>query len=211
MELVTAMYIFREVDTTSNTSIGYIQYSAYEPFVAISFTEDQMKTLSACRWRHSILCLDATGTSILRSTDTKKKIYYYALILEGDKGDPTLPVADMMSTSHSMPTICHFIMLVRRSVAQIQRGKLPKLPQIETDFSWATSCMHVCQQHGHISISNLSLWRKWQHHNHTCMCCPHITSCSLKMRQTSQKQALERDTRQIILPAHGAKDITCYH
>ena len=49
-----------------------------------------------------------------------------------------------MSTSHSMPTSCHFIMLVRCSVAQIQSGKLPKLPQIETDSSWAmlqAACM----------------------------------------------------------------------
>ncbi len=43
-----------------------------------------------------------------------------------------------------MPTIAHFIPLVRQALAQIQRGRLPRLPQIETDFSWATlqaACM----------------------------------------------------------------------
>ena len=86
------------MDSTSKHIKGYIQYLAYDPFVTICFTEAQIRLLaSACGDSQSVLCLDATGTGILRPIECKKKIFFYELILRTSKGEPTMPIADQQS------------------------------------------------------------------------------------------------------------------
>ena len=144
MELVTAHYLYR--DTGLNSKIpGYIQNLSYEPFYVICFLEEQIHILrNACKDRNSVLCFDATGTGIVRPTESKKKIFYFSMVLKNEKGQPPLSVADMLSNSQSMPTITLFLMTVRRALSTIMGGRIPKLPHIETDWSWAmlqSSCL----------------------------------------------------------------------
>ena len=137
MELVTAHYLYR--DTVVNNKIhGYIQKLSYEPFYVICFLEEQIHVLrDACKDRKSVLCFDATGTGIVRPTESKKKIFYFSLVLKNEKGQPPLSIADMLSNSQSMPTITVFLMTVRRALSTIMGGRIPKFPHIETDWSWA--------------------------------------------------------------------------
>lgn len=118
---------------------GYIQSLGYDPLSIILFTEYQLKLITKLsKTKNIFLYLDSTG-SVIRPPKWIKKgsIYYYALVIPGHKKSP-VPIAEFISSSHDIPSICYFLSKFihgLKSVSNLDSNKIIK--KIETDFSLA--------------------------------------------------------------------------
>lgn len=125
---------------------GYIQHLQLDPFGIHMYTETGLNILvQHLRKRIPLtLHLDATGSVTSKIPGQSKRILYYALVLPGGGTNaPPLPVCEMLTNEHSIPTITFWLMQFLRKLSQ--QTKL-KIHQIETDFSWALiQCSYVMQ------------------------------------------------------------------
>ncbi|XP_060780100.1 uncharacterized protein LOC132888110 isoform X2 [Neoarius graeffei] len=81
------------------------------------------------------LYLDATGGVVQKLPNQSKRVLYYALVLPGaGKDKPPLPVAELVTNSHTVPSISHWLMEFFRRMRQMT-GR--RVAQMETDYSWA--------------------------------------------------------------------------
>lgn len=117
---------------------GFIQDFALYPYRVIFFTEDQLKVVLAMKTGEVFWYLDATGSLVKRPDPQQKQVYYYSIVLSGDTYEerPPFPVAEFISTAHSVPYIEAFLSLVIYRF-QLLTTRSPLVDKIETDFSMA--------------------------------------------------------------------------
>ena len=85
--------------------------------------------------RGPFLYLDATGSVVTRTKGVpqKKPIYYYALV--GRKDTTAVPVAELISSDHTWPTLVQWLNKFWYELYKID-PKARKPAKIESDFSW---------------------------------------------------------------------------
>ena len=117
--LITSLHLLSEemTDTTTNQPIPcYIQRITAFPFSLILYTEQGVRSYHHLARDSTVFC-DATGTVVSLKGAPEfgdKKVLYYSLVLSNSKPKQP-PVAEFISTEHSVLAISHFIECFRRS------------------------------------------------------------------------------------------------
>ena len=137
-ELTIIRRLLAGLDSESSVIKGFIQYECHCPFVVHLYEEAQLRTYLSRRRNEEwlVLHLDATG-SIIRSEVARSKTFNYALVMAGaEPGDAPLPVAELISNSHTKVTIGHFLGSVFHHLRKLSTIDVVA-SAVETDFSWA--------------------------------------------------------------------------
>lgn len=138
MELMLTQSIMKELGTsTTLTKAGYIQHLQVDPFGVHLYTDASIRILVAHLKENPpvTLHLDATGGVVSKLPNQPKRVLYYALVFPGKgKDKPPLPVSELLSNEHSVPTLSFWLMETLRKVS---RCTVHKIRQVETDYSWA--------------------------------------------------------------------------
>ena len=141
IDLQVTQSVLSDEDETSTKVKGYIQSISIKPFWVHLFKEEQIKLFVKCRKRlRPTLHLDATGnvcSKIHNLPDSDKRILYYALILPGDKKEPPVPVTELISNSHNVPTICTWLQVFLHAVKSSYYSQNLSGVTMVVDFSWA--------------------------------------------------------------------------
>ena len=86
------------------------------------WTESQLRT-----WHHlshkDVSCINATGT-IVKDFNDKRVLYYAFVACYPVRGNPPLPIVEMVTNDHSAHSIRNFLERFRRDEAIIFRGNL---------------------------------------------------------------------------------------
>ena len=80
--------------------------------------------------------LDATGT-IVTNHNGKRVLYYGLVVRHPNEGDPSVAVAEMITSDQSSGNIRTFIERFRRDKSRIYNGRLTSPRQLNTDYSRA--------------------------------------------------------------------------
>ncbi|KAK0134976.1 120 protein in NOF-FB transposable element [Merluccius polli] len=137
LEVLLTQKIMRECNTTFVNFSGYIQHFQADPFATHMYSETGVGILVGHMRRKKPvkLYLDATGSVVSKIPDQKKRVLYYALVLAGHgRGAPPLPVAEMLTNNHTVPSISHWLLQFLHTVRQFT---VLTVSHVETDFSWA--------------------------------------------------------------------------
>ena len=143
-DVITELSLQKEIydsiddDLPDNHIKGCIQYLSVYPFSVHIYTSKQLQILSdVIKDGNCVLYFDATGKVVSKIPHQNKRVFYYPLLLKGrEKGDPPVPVAEMISNSHNTTDICNlFIKLFRDLTIFKPKCGIPK--RIEIDFTWA--------------------------------------------------------------------------
>ena len=135
LELMLTQQILRECHAEFNNWPGYIQSLQLDPFSVHLYTEEGIQILVAHLRKRVSLYLDATGGVVAAIPGQKKRMLYYSLTLPGmGKYAPPLPVAEMISNDHDIPTISFWLGKFILSVSKCTRIRIHK---VEVDYSWA--------------------------------------------------------------------------
>ncbi|KAK0149790.1 hypothetical protein N1851_009446 [Merluccius polli] len=112
LEVLLTQKIMRECDTAFVNFSGYIQHFQADPFATHMYNETGVGILVAHMRKKPVkLYLDATGSVVSKIPDQKKRVLYYALVLAGHgRGAPPLPVAEMLTNNHTVPSISHWLL-----------------------------------------------------------------------------------------------------
>ena len=86
----------------------YIQLRSESPFAIHLYSYASMRLLHELSTRDLVLYIDATGGVVkkLIHDTSKKPVYYYAVVVK--KESVTVPVAELITSSHIVPNIFHF-------------------------------------------------------------------------------------------------------
>lgn len=110
---------------------GFIQQWSLEPFYTVMFSEKQLKVLLSLE-KDTVFChLDATGGIVLPPSDVSKRIFYYSLILLGNKDCNQFPVAEFISSVHNTLNISHFLRLVVIALKKLSKLDLRRLIKLK--------------------------------------------------------------------------------
>ena len=145
VELDAMQILFRETDI-DNSVKGFIQRRGSDPFYAIMYSEPQLQLLNR---KGVILYLDATGSIFRKWQGFQKRMLLYSLILRCDrKGEPPIPIAEMISNDHTTEMISNMLLSLRMDLNRIHGESVNfRFPAelIVTDFSWALihSSLHM--------------------------------------------------------------------
>ena len=116
---------------------GYIQYLGHNSFIIHLYTEEQINFLKSFKKTSIILHLDATGSIVRRIEPSQKKVFYYALTVQHPTYTTSpVPLAEMISSSHTSAEISYFLHKWFLDAKKILCGNF-NIGQIEVDFSWA--------------------------------------------------------------------------
>ncbi len=116
---------------------GYIQNFQVDPFSCHMYTEKGISILvTHLRTKSPVtLYLDAIGSVVSKIPEQKKRVLYYALVLAGQgHGTPPLPISEMLSNDHTVPSVSFWLM---QFVHNLSKFTTLKIRYLETDFSWA--------------------------------------------------------------------------
>ena len=140
--MITELEILRDAfvseDDSSKEVIGLIQYLSVYPFTVHLYSEEQILILCEILKKDPEKCLyfDATGSVVCKVPSQSKDVYYYPLLVKGNKqGDPPLAIAEMISNSHTIIDIYNFLSRIYRHCCILKPSVLPPT-RVEVDFSW---------------------------------------------------------------------------
>ena len=149
MDLVTSLKVIEKEITESfgaKKNCGYIQRIVAKPFSVSIFTEEGVRIYHNYA-KEQVLYLDATGTVIsFKGTDyeSSTSLYYALVVGHPKKGHP--PVAELISTEHSVMAISHFLEDFRRHEALLyghQNIVVPKCIIIDRSLVLLLSFLRV--------------------------------------------------------------------
>jgi len=192
---------------------GFIQLNCKKSFFLVTFSEKSLlQIIKAAEYGHVFTYLDATGTLIDRPIDTDKKVYLYSLILPGDSEKGPFPVAEFISSMHSVPYITLFLSLVDHALKKLSTRSII-IDKIETDFSLAL-LQSACLSFNKMSLMNYLtvIFNKHENnerleHGFTTI---HICSSHLVKTVLRKSKTLMKNSRQIRLAGMAiAKLIHC--
>ena len=114
---------------------GFVHTIGIHPLLVHMWTETQVK-LWHDRCKNDISYPDATGTLI--ANHGGKRVLYYALVIRHPvEGEPSLPVAEMVTSDQSAGNIRAFIERFQRDESRLYSGHMSMPRQINTDYSRA--------------------------------------------------------------------------
>ncbi len=121
---------------------GYIQFVSLYPTIVMMWTEADLRLYFEMA-RNATVFFDATGKIVRKVFNDTGSILYYSLVVSHPtSGKPPIAVAEMFSSSHSVPTLTNFLMNFRRDVLKLHRGRSANPAHLEIDLSWAS--LHSC-------------------------------------------------------------------
>ena len=130
--------IMKELGSSTNiTNGGYIQHLQVDPFGLHMYTDASVRILIEHLKRKEpvTLYIDATGGVVTKIPNQPKRVLYYAMVLPGSgREQPPLPVSELLSNEHSVPTLSFWLM---ETLRKIKKCTTRKVRQVETDYSWA--------------------------------------------------------------------------
>jgi len=179
---------------------GFIQLNCKKPFLLVTFSEKSLlQIIKAAEYGHVFTYLDATGALIDRPIGTDKKVYLYSLILPGDSEKGHFPVAEFISSMHSVPYITLFLSLVDHALKKLSTRSII-IDKIETDFSLAL-LQSACLSFNKMSLMNYLtvIFNKHENnerleHGFTVI---HICSSHLVKTVLRKSKTLMKNSRQI--------------
>ena len=118
LELMLTQKVIKE-SSSHASSKGYLQHLQIDPFAVHLHTDTGINILAEhLKQTATALYLDATGGVVQKIPDQNKRVLYYALVLPGmGKDKPPLPVTEMITNSHSIPSIYHWLMEFQRKLS----------------------------------------------------------------------------------------------
>lgn len=137
LEILLTQKIMRECDTQFYHLPGYIQVFQVDPFSTHLYTEKGIGIMVAHLRKKSPLTLhlDATRSVVSKIPEQNKRVLYYALVLAGQgRGSPPLPVAEMLTNDHTVPSISFWLV---RFLYTLSKFTIRTVSHVETDYSWA--------------------------------------------------------------------------
>lgn len=140
IDIMVTQQVLADVDVDSHTILGYIQHISVLPLMITMYRETQLRLLVKLQKKgRVILHIDATGSvcAKLKSLASDKRILYYAAVVANTKGSPPLPITEMVSNSHDIPSITNWLMRTIHSITAIHGRKIHVGLAIVVDFSWA--------------------------------------------------------------------------
>jgi ubiquitin C-terminal hydrolase len=114
---------------------GFVHTICYHPLIVHMWIEDQVR-LWHRRCANDVSYLDATGT-IVANHNGKRVLYYGLVVRHPNEGDPSVAVAEMLTSDQSTGNIRFFIERFRREESRIFNGRLTAPRQLNTDYSRA--------------------------------------------------------------------------
>ena len=114
---------------------GFVHTICFHPLIVHMWIEDQVR-LWHRRCGDDISYLDATGT-IVANHNGKRVLYYGLVVRHPNEGDPSVPVAEMVTSDQSTGNIRTFLERFRRDESRIYSGRLTSPRQLNTDYSRA--------------------------------------------------------------------------
>ena len=135
LELMLTQKVIKE-SSSHASSKGYLQRLQIDPFAVHLQTDTGINILAQhLKQTPTALYLDATGGVVQKIPDQNKRVLYYALVLPGmGKDKPPLPVTELITNSHSIPSISYWLMEFQRKLSHTTKRRIT---QVETDYSWA--------------------------------------------------------------------------
>ena len=135
LELMLTQKVIKE-SRSHASSKGYLQRLQIDPFAVHLHTVTGINILAEhLKQTPTALYLDATGGVVQKIPDQNKRVLYYALVLPGmGKDKPPLPVTELLTNSHSIPSISYWLMEFERKLSYTTKRRIT---QVETDYSWA--------------------------------------------------------------------------
>ena len=115
---------------------GYIQCHNRIPFATIMHTQQIELFVDLARKKKCFLYFDATGSVVKKIKPCTKRVLYYALVAKVNKETPAIPIAEFLTSSHTVIDINYFLSRVEQAAARVSvKFKTPN--KVETDYSWA--------------------------------------------------------------------------
>jgi len=123
--------LFQQWIEDSNNKDPYIRYVGL-PLYAIMYSQSQLDIIDI---NDQIAHFDVTGSVIRKPKDIYcKRIMYYVMVIK--KGESIIPIAEMITSNHDIPSIS--ILLKRyRQFVEINQRKWPLFKVVVVDWSWA--------------------------------------------------------------------------
>ncbi|KAF0304754.1 hypothetical protein FJT64_023515 [Amphibalanus amphitrite] len=119
-------------DATSKVLKGSIHFLGKVPLIVHMYKEHFIRRYHQHR---TVLHIDATGS--LTKQIGSKRPFLYVIVAEGERQDSTsYPLAHMLSESHTVPTLEHFLSQLSRDYKEVTQQPLAP-PRVVMDFSWA--------------------------------------------------------------------------
>ena len=114
---------------------GFVRTISIYPLVVHMWTENQVRVWHG-RCKEDVSYLDATGTLV--ANHGGKRVLYYALVIRHPaKGEPTFPVAEMVTSDQCAGNIRAYIERFRRDESRLYNGHISSPRQVNTDYSRA--------------------------------------------------------------------------
>ena len=131
-DLVCRMEDAQAADATSKVLKGSIHFIGKVPLIVHVYREHFIRRYHRHR---TVLHIDATG-SITKQIGSKRP-FLYVIVAEGEgQGSTSYPLAHMLSESHTVPTLEHFLARLSRDFKEVTQQPLAP-PRMVMDFSWA--------------------------------------------------------------------------
>lgn len=117
---------------------GFIQgYTIYPSFSVTLFCEEQIRLIvDIMKSGYLCLHLNATESIFSQPPDSVKRVFYYCLVISGDKNSVPIAPLEFITCGHDVYIIQHCLDTLVSSLQQITSTR-PLVSQIETDFSKA--------------------------------------------------------------------------
>ena len=115
---------------------GYIQSVSLYPMIVTMWMEADLPLY---------MDMARTGKIARKVFHNTGPILYYSLVVSHPStGKAPIAMAEMLSNSHSVPTLTNFLMNFRRDITKLYKGKAINPAHLEIDLSWASvhSCLH---------------------------------------------------------------------
>jgi hypothetical protein len=135
--------ILQCIDEDASKIRGYVQALSVHPFNVVMYSEQQLKIMTSLRKTDRLLLhIDATGSvcckvQYLNVSSEKKRILYYAAVIADTKCYPPIPVTEMVSNSHDIPSITNWLMRTVHAIYTIHGRKTKNGMMIVVDFCFA--------------------------------------------------------------------------
>ena len=138
-------------DFPPNSIEGFVHMICQFPLTVHMWTEDQVRLWHE-RCGDDISYIDATGTII--ANHNGKRVLYYALVVRHPcKGNPSVPVAEMITTDQRACNIRTFLDNFRQDESKTFSGRITSPRQLNCDYSRAI-LLAVLREFNNENLSN---------------------------------------------------------
>ena len=194
-----------EVLKESHGQNKYIHDIGMDPFTIILISDEQIRLVRELSKKEELdIYIDATG-SILQNIKGQKRPYLYSIVIKPYPRIPSVSIADMVTTQHTIPRIELFLGTFKREV--LVGWKKLKVRKVETDYSFAlmqsvlktfntTTLKRYIKECFHVIVSE-----NRTEMNFTCLhlCSAHMIKDFTRSMGTYKVDKIEKKTKHLMI------------